>query len=395
MSQVELFQKILVERPIGTEGNKKVLDLLEEEFKNRNCQIISLPFSCKVWEHEVSFIECGGKKTAIEVSPFSEAFTGEGIVKIAESLEELKALECKDCILVLKNELTQSALQPKDYPFYYPDEHRELITLLEEKAPAAIIAVTGADFMSGLDPFPLFDDGNFLIPSAYLSNEVWESVWQEVENTKVSVHILSKKKEVESKQLVACKRALQSKGKIVICAHMDTKYEALGAIDNGTGVMALLDMANTISAEHYDIEIVPFNGEESYEASGELAYLNYLSEQDTPVKLVINIDSPCHAGSEIAVSAYQLEEACQKQVERIIEETDKVCLGDEWYAGDHAMFAFQGIPCIAISSSDLFTGALEYTHTMKDVASTVDLGLVSSATEFVEKLIGYMDKSVC
>ena len=59
-----------------------------------------------------------------------------------KSLEELESANCQNCILIVGGELAATPLQPKEYPFYYPDEHKYLIELLERKQPAAIIAAT-------------------------------------------------------------------------------------------------------------------------------------------------------------------------------------------------------------------------------------------------------------
>lgn len=72
--------------------------------------------------------------------------------------------------------ITKAPLSPKDYPFYYPDEHKNIITLLEQKQPAAIIAVTGPTTLNGKDPFPLFEDGNFLIPSASINRIMYKTI---------------------------------------------------------------------------------------------------------------------------------------------------------------------------------------------------------------------------
>lgn len=388
----ELFQSIVMERAVGTEGNGKVLAILEEQLHGMGYEITKIPFSCITWSYSTSCIQYKGNKINIEASPFSEPFQGEGIVTVAGTRDELRDLDCIDKILVLRDQLVPNTLQPKNFPFYYPNEDKELIELLEEKKPAAIIATTGQSPMSGLNPFPLFEDGNFLIPSAYISNRVWEDVTNNLINQPVFVQITSGKVNAESNQLIASKKVRESKGKIVISAHMDTKYNTPGALDNGIGVVTLLETAKLITTEQYDIDIVPFNGEEYFEASGEVSYIDYLKYSRDTVKMMINIDSPCHLGSNIAVSTYNLDETTQQQVESIINELDHVAAGDGWYAGDHAAFAFQGIPCIAISSSDLFTGALEHTHSAKDIAPTVDLSLIDPAAKFILKLIQFMSK---
>ena len=62
---------------------------------------------------------------------------------------------------------------PKDFPFYNPDEHRHIIHLLETKKPQAIVAATSRDpemVGSGVYPFPLFEDGDFEVPSVYTTD---------------------------------------------------------------------------------------------------------------------------------------------------------------------------------------------------------------------------------
>ena len=61
--------------------------------------------------------------------------------------------------------------------------------------------------------------------------------------------------------------------------------------------------------------------------------------------------------------------------------------GSEWYAGDHAAFAFRGISCMALTSSDLFEGGLEHTHTMRDTLDTVDSGQVEPAADFIHQSV--------
>lgn len=83
--------------------------------------------------NDTSFLVIDGIKVALQVSPYSEAFAGTGTAIIVRNLEELRKVECKDQILFLTEDLAQESLQPKDFPFYYPDEHKAIINCLEEK----------------------------------------------------------------------------------------------------------------------------------------------------------------------------------------------------------------------------------------------------------------------
>ncbi|MGM9928870.1 MAG: M28 family metallopeptidase [Bacillus sp. (in: firmicutes)] len=379
-----IMNKIAVERAVGSPANHEILDYLETELEGMGFDVQSLPFKCTVWETEPSCLTIHHQSFDIKASPFSEPFEGRGTVKTARTFDELQRLDCTNSILILAGDLTSEPLQPKNYPFYFPDEHRKLIELVEQKQPLAVIAVTGKHSLCGLEPFPLFEDGNFLIPSGYMS----EAMLAKIESDAIgSLSIRSKKTRTDSRQLVATKKAKKSAGKIVICAHMDSKYQTLGALDNAVGVVTLLEVANNIQAEAYDIEVVPFNSEEYYEASGEVAYLQYVEDQQDDIVLVVNMDSPCHKGSEIAVSLYNVSPCVKSMADRLLSERNGVVYGPEWFAGDHAPFTFQGIPCLAITSSDLFNGALAYTHTMKDTISTVDLDLVGDAANYINDFV--------
>ena len=116
-----------------------------------------IPFDCKVWETQESFLVVAGKKVTIHVSLYSEGYTGKSKCIVVKNMVELELAECKDKILFLTEEFSHESLQPKDYPFYYLDGHKAIINCLEEKKPCAIIAVTGGTCMSGLNPFPVIN----------------------------------------------------------------------------------------------------------------------------------------------------------------------------------------------------------------------------------------------
>ena len=105
-----------------------------------------------MWESKESFLAIDGNKLTLQVSPYSLPFDGTRKAIVVRNLEELERVECEDKILFLTEDLAQESLQPKDYPFYYPDEHKAIIDCLEAKKPCSIIAITGEACMSGLRP---------------------------------------------------------------------------------------------------------------------------------------------------------------------------------------------------------------------------------------------------
>lgn len=381
---IEFLNEIAKERPVGTEANQRVLSTIQEEALQRGYDFILLPFECKVWKRGKAYIEAGAATHEIYPSPFSKPYDGSGDITVVHSLEELKTTEFSGKLLFLRGAIAADALMPKDFPFYYPDEHKQIIDLLEEKKPSAIVAITGRHPMCGLEPFPMFEDGNFSIPSAYTDEATAARILENSRAAKLCID--SCVAASKSSQIVITKRAQkESQGKIMLCAHMDTKYDTPGTLDNAAGVAVLLETMEKLKDYDgsYDLEFVPSNGEEYYEVKGELAYLDYLGNTATPVKLVINIDGPCHKTSQTAVSSYNFDDELGNKLDEEISKRSDVIHGPQWYAGDHSVFAYQGLPCIAVTSSNLFEGVLELTHTEKDTINHVSYGLISETADFL------------
>lgn len=390
MNNNELLKLITRERPVGTENNAKILNYLEQEFINAGYKVTSLPFDCIVWKQEKSKMKIENMEFDINPSPFSKPFNSCGEIVIVENFKELKNSDLNGKIIILSGELTERPLQPKDFPFYYPDEDKAIISLLESQKPKAIICITGQSQLSGMNPFPVFEDGNFSIPSAYISIDILPQLKKQMNKSRfVTLSINSKNKIVQSRQLVANKKNINSKGKIVVCAHMDTKYGTLGALDNATGICVLMEVMKYFKQVSYpiDIDFVPFNSEEYFGVNGEVNYFNYINSNQNKILLVINIDSPCHINSQSAISYYNINENKQFIINNVMGRHKKIVRGDQWYAGDHCVFALKGIPSLAITSSDLFEGALEYTHTYKDTLNTIDIKLINITAKFIIDVI--------
>lgn len=387
---IELFAK---ERPVGTAANNEVIEFLETQFIKMGYSMQSFPFDCVTWESGKSTLNINNVSFDIEPSPFSEPFTGNGKIVIIKTLAGLQNSTYSDSILILAEELTQNPLSPKNYPFYYPDEHKNLITLLEHKAPKAIIAATGKAPLNGYNPFPLFEDGNFLIPSGNIKKQSLQDIEAAIQiDAMASLTIHSNKILAQSRQIVATQKVKKPMGKMIFAAHMDSKYNTPGALDNAAGVAILLKTAEALRTTAYDIDIVPFNSEEYYGASGELKYLESLDSKNEKIVLMVNIDSPCHKGAKTALSLYNLNEEMHKILDKSIERNSHIVVGNEWYAGNHAPFVFRGIPCVTVTSSDFFSGALEYTHTPKDTLDTVNLEMIEPTVQCLTDMVSSISK---
>ncbi len=385
---MKIIEEILFERPVGTESNEKVCDIILNKVIESGYETIALPFECKRWTKNFSYIDLKGNQYEVFPSPFSNSFDERGELDIVSTLEELQNKDITDKIVLLQGDLTQEPLLPKNFPFYYPDEHKAIIDLLENKRPKAIISITGKHPMCGLDPFALFEDGNFQIPSVFIDKKIGKKVAE----TKgiVKLKIASKTEKSVSRQIIASRKS-SGNGKIVVCAHMDTKDGTKGALDNAAGIEVLMQILDNLKDydSAYDIDFVPFNGEEYYGVNGQLEYLKYIENEKTEIKLVINIDSPGYLTSKTALSTYNFIDSKQAWLNSMISENDYIEKGQQWFAGDHAMFAFQEIPCVAVTSSNLFEGVLDLTHTPNDTIENINFDILKKTSDFLTKLIKY------
>lgn len=386
MAEAGMFE--FGERPLGTEANRNAAAYLASEAERMGYAVDRLPFKCIRWGKGPSFLDRGGTKVDVSASPFSPAFDKWCDAVAVSSTQQLKRTRCEGKIVFLLGEIAKEPLMPLDYPFYFPDAHREIYALLDERKPAAILAVTGKHPSCGLEPYPLFDDANFKIPSGYLDAAAMEKV---VEGKgKIRLMLDSKTFPETGEQVVARKKASgDSKGKIAVFAHMDTAYDTPGALDNAAGVAVLLAVMEHLKnyAGPYDLEFIPFNGEDSPMVKGQLSYLERYGKEMGSIRLGINIDAPGAKGSKTAVSAYNLGADRQRWLNAEIAKFKTVERGPEWVEGDHSIFVFRGVPCLAVTSSTLREEVMSISHTSQDTVKQVDRDLLVSTAQFIAELV--------
>ena len=384
---MELLARIAKPRPVGTPQNQEITEDIGVYLERCGYEVKKVPFDCKVWETQESFLRIGEKEIGVQVSPYSEGFAGMRKAVVVTNFDELKDVACENKLLFLTGELTEEELQPKDYPFYYPEEHKAIIDCLEEKNPCAIISVTGKSMMSGLDPFPVIEDGNFHIPVGSIGKNDFAEVQELLSEREIEIAILSENHGETAYQLIASKKVPDPQGTIAICAHMDSKYHTDGALDNASGVATMLLAAKGIKTDKYNIDIVPFNSEEYYDPQGELIYLEEIQKTGKEIALLINIDTLAYTGSKVAVSTFNIDGQEKQKLDDLKETCENIVEGTPWYAGDHAAFVFGGTKCILLSASDLFEECIHYTHCPKDTMDRIDEGLIEDAAEYLCKVI--------
>lgn len=383
----EFFESLLLPRPVGSDNNRQLQQRLAKLGKELGCCVEELPFDCYSWQHGPSSLTSGDEMFEIFPSPFSPSAAGAGELLFLSNLEELRSAQIYGRIVVLHGDIAAEPITPKGFPFYEIPEHLEIVKLLESGKPLAVLSAMGRHPMCGLDPCPMFEDCHFHIPSAYFP-AVQLPKLQSLKNGQI--HITSKVLPASGSQLILHKpSANTTSDTVILCGHMDTAYDTPGALDNGVGLYVTLAVLERIMSESYpyNLQVVPFNGEDYSEVSGERAYLARYPVDVVNTRLVINIDDAGHKGSENALSLYNVPAEQEARIDKLISDTPLVCRGEPWYASDHTMFAAQGVPCITFASSDLMEMTTRLTHTAQDTIDQVDFALVDNMVDTICRLL--------
>jgi aminopeptidase YwaD len=170
--------------------------------------------------------------------------------------------------------------------------------------------------------------------------------------------------------------------KVCFSAHIDTKPNTPGALDNASGVAALLALASSISEKecHFQIEFVLLNGEDYYSTPGEIVYMSGLTPNYVRA---INVDGVGLKGSATSISFYE----CPQELEtRIIQSANKVGGIEQiepWPMGDHMIFATVGIPAIAITACNIFGMFETVIHTADDNIKNIDFDILDNVVNFL------------
>jgi aminopeptidase YwaD len=280
---------------------------------------------------------------------------------------------------------------PKNFVFYNPEEHQRIIALLEKGNPKAILCATGrnAALAGGVYPFPLIEDGDFNIPSVFMTEEEGDRLVRHV-GKKVSLRSKSERLPGKGCNVVACKGSPTGR-RIVVTAHIDAKKGTPGAIDNASGVVVLLLLAELLGSYAGDrlIELVALNGEDYYAVPGQMHYLAQNEGRFHEILLNINIDGAGYKEGASAFSFYSLPAEVENTVREIISHFRGITVGSPWVQGDHSMFIQMGCPAMAVSSH-WFTDHIdsqEITHTPKDNPAIVDPNKLSEIARALDMLI--------
>jgi aminopeptidase YwaD len=159
-------------RRVGTAANREATDFAAGTFARLGLSTESPAFDCIDWWQDGAELVADAERFFALVSPFSLGASARAPLAVASTVDDLEAHDLSGRVLLLRGEVAKEQLMPKGFAFYNPDEHKRIIRALETAGPAAIIAATGRDpgMAGAVYPFPLIEDGDFDIPSAYITD---------------------------------------------------------------------------------------------------------------------------------------------------------------------------------------------------------------------------------
>ena len=394
----EILQTLCIEIPtreVGTAGNRRAADYFADTIAMYDFETSRQEFDCLEWVHGAAELSVEGESYQVQISPYSLGCSLHAPLATVETAAELASVDLNDKILLLHGEIAREQLMPKNFPFYNPEHHQEIYHLLEEKAPLAIISATSRnpETAGGVYPFPLIEDGDFNIPTATMTDLEGERLLKAAGGV-ATLRIDSQRVPAKGYNVIARKGTHMDR-RVVVCAHIDAKPNTPGAIDNGTGVTVLLLLAELLQGYggKLGVEIVALNGEDHYSAAGQKLYLQENAEQLTDIVLVVNLDGVGYFEGLTEYSYYGCPAEIEGVVERVFSNYSELKPGEQWYQGDHMIFAMNGRPALAITSQYFLEAFNDITHTPRDHPGIVDINKLAPIARALASFITELERS--
>jgi len=381
-------------RRVGSPGNREATDLFARVAASFGFATESPEFDCIDWREEGADLAAGGQAFTAFPSPYSLGCRVRAPLVVVSTDEQLAAATITGKILLLRGEVAKEQLMPKNFAFYNPDRHRWILQLLEERQPLAVVTATARDLeMVGSQyPFPLFEDGDFDIPSVYMTDAEGDRL-ATLAGEEVALESRATRTPATGCNVIARKGADPHR-RIVLFAHIDARMGSPGAGDNASGVTALLLLAEILAGNSggLGIEIVALNGEDYYANPGEMQYLALNEGQFGEIVLGINLDDVGYRRGRVAYSLYGCPDDLAGSIRGVLAGYEGLIEGEPWYQGDHGLFLMNQTPALAFTSELLAELMAEITHTPNDTPETVDPAKLAQVALALQALIVRLDR---
>lgn len=367
-------------RATGSDANKAAVKYVAEVFEKLGLNVTMQEFPCMDWKNDGAQLTVDGVTIDAEAAEYSLPCDVTGELVCVGTVEELKGAELDGKICVMHSDLCKEPLMPKSFTFWNPKEHQEIIRELEIKKPLAVITVSYLEDVA----VPIIQDGDFMIPCAATKGSNLNVL---LAGSRASLLLKTERKSSTASNVIAIYGS--GSKKVSFSAHIDTKPATPGALDNGSGVSALLALAAQVVGTNYpyQIEFVLFNGEDYYSTKGEIVYMDSYLQSPGDYVCAFNVDGVGMQDSKTSYSFYECSKELQKRVEAFAQNYANIEKIDPWPMGDHMLFASAGVPAVAVTASNIFMLMESVMHTPQDNRSIVDMDKIAETVSFLHGCI--------
>lgn len=372
-------------RPAASAANHAAAEYIEQVLRDASLDVEEQRYDCTAWNHEETYLEVAGQPLTAAANMFSPSCDVVAPTVAVSTVAELEATDLSGRIGILYGDLMRHPLSPKAW-FLITEQEQHFINLLEEKQPAALIAVQAQ--LGDLDH--LIEDDEFHIPSVTVNAETGLTLLKQV-GAEARLGIVTQLSPGYSSNVVA-RQTGSGSTKVVICAHHDTKINTPGAGDNAAGVAVLLMLAQQLSGKAltHGLEFVAFSGEE-YLPLGDAEYLRRGEDQFGQIVAAINIDGVGDYLSANTIAIFSSSTEFEVQTQQMTSSYPGVVWVDPWPESNHSTFAMRGVPSLAFSSS----GMLSIKHLHNDDFDRINLAKLVEVTQLIADIVkNLQDKSV-
>lgn len=373
-------------RPVGSRSNHDAVEYISSVFEEYDWQVDRPRFNAMDWHAGNTYIEIQGTCFAAVPGAYTLGCNCSAKLVIVSTKTELEQAECENLVLLLHGEIAGEQLFPKNFVFYNTPENLEMIKLIENKNPVCVITMPAAhsEVAGGEYPFSIFEDGDVDIPNVCIAIEEGRRLL-DYAGQQITVSCDARREDSYGENSIANNTAPKDVKRICISAHIDTKSNTPGALDNAAGCTVLCLLAELLKDVDVPVELLAFNGEDYYSVPGQMLYL--AENRFENCILNINIDGLGLKGSNPSVSFYNLPDESLDKGRKLLSQFTGFLEGAIWYSGDHCVFLQQGIPAIAFTSDLLLEGSQSITHTPGDIAELVDISVLNDAARLISDLL--------
>jgi aminopeptidase YwaD len=257
---------------------------------------------------------------------------------------------------------------------------------LEKRKPAGIITINPTLHARGR----LIEDFDLDIPSVTVSARSGLRLLRSPGAT-VQLKLAARRSPSHTANIVG-RLPGERPGRIVFCAHYDTKVDTPGAYDNAAGVGVLLTLASLLSQREYrhTLEWVAFTGEEGA-GLGDMEYARQSQHANNgfdQVTIAMNFDGVGPFTGTTTVACYAASERLETLLDESMKNYPGVIRVEPWPSSDHYIFYSNGVPSLAFTSK----GIRDIYHTQADTFEWISGKKLAETIRLALDLIEVLDE---